>query len=111
MRVITSLFSAGREGTDKGEGVPPGRWAAFGRCGIMWATANEPNILHSARKRRNGKKMKLKRMQEQFTVINGGSLPDNFRGRAKIEYKKVAYNIGYEVEFDRSTLPDYFGEV
>nr|DAQ35434.1 MAG TPA: hypothetical protein [Caudoviricetes sp.] len=23
MRVLTSLFSAGREGTDKGEGVPP----------------------------------------------------------------------------------------
>ena len=38
MRVITSLFSAGREGTDKSEGVPTGRWAAFGRCVIMWAS-------------------------------------------------------------------------
>lgn len=44
MRVLTSLFSRAREGTDKGEGVPPVRCTAFGQRVIMWATANEPNM-------------------------------------------------------------------
>nr|DAN79272.1 MAG TPA: hypothetical protein [Caudoviricetes sp.] len=46
MRVLTSLFLPGREGTGKSEGVPPGRWAAFGRCVIMWAANGEriPNV-------------------------------------------------------------------
>lgn len=54
--------------------------------------------------------MKIKRTSEQITTINGGNIPDNFSGKAEVIYKKIAYIVGYEVEFSRSTLPDYWGE-
>ena len=54
--------------------------------------------------------MKIKRKREEITVANGGSLFDNFRGVAEVIHKKITYNVGYEVEFSRSTLPDYWGE-
>lgn len=54
--------------------------------------------------------MRIKRIKEEITVVSGGSLPCNFSGKAEVIYKKIAYNIGYEVEFSRSTLPDYWGE-
>ena len=54
--------------------------------------------------------MRIKRVQEGITVVNGGNLPCNFSGKAEVIYKKIAYTVGYEVEFSHSTLLDYWGE-
>lgn len=54
--------------------------------------------------------MRVKRVQEEITTVNGGSLPCNFSGKAEIVYKKNIYTVGYEVEFSLCSLPDYWGE-
>lgn len=111
MRVITSLFLPGREGTDKSEGVPPRA------VGCIWAVCynvgngERAEYMYSAQGGEMENIMKMKRTSEQFTMINSGSCRDSFRGKAEIEHKNVAYIVGYEVEFDRSDLPDYWGEV
>lgn len=54
--------------------------------------------------------MRVKRVKEEITGVNGGSLPCNFSGKAEIVYKKNIYTVGYEVEFSLCSLPDYWGE-
>lgn len=90
MRVLTSLFSAGREGTDKGEGVPPRAVCCIWAVCYNVGNGKRAEYIAFRQRRRNGeKKMRMKRTSEQFTVINGGGdIPDNFSGKAEVIYKK-----------------------